>query len=399
MRNHHRAFLAVLGLSLGAFACTQADAPDFNLEDGGWGNGNDNGEGGTSSSGSGSGGQSGSSSGSGRSGSSSGSSGSGSGGTSSSGSGGGSGGGSGSSSGSSGGSSGSSSGSSGGLGSMGPNGGTMSQLIFGVVGDTRPPNEDDLSGYPTAIITKIFQDVEAMSPKVPFVVSSGDYQFSSSGSSSTAAAQLQLYTQARNNYSGLQFTAMGNHECTGADASNCPSGSSPTANYTAWMQALMAPVQKTLPYFTINVNATNGSWTSKFVFIAANAWDSTQSSWLTQQMQVKTTYTFVLRHEPTESSGSAPGVSPSDAIITQYPYTMLITGHSHTWDTFGYNTPKEVLVGNGGAPLTNTSKNYGYAVMAQRSDGAIVGDMYDYMTNQPVSSFHFVVTPEGTLTQ
>jgi hypothetical protein len=37
--------------------------------------------------------------------------------------------------------------------------------------------------------------------------------------------------------------------------------------------------------------------------------------------------------------------------------------------------------------------------MAQRSDGAIVGDMYDYMTNQPISSFHFVVTPDGTLTK
>jgi hypothetical protein len=37
--------------------------------------------------------------------------------------------------------------------------------------------------------------------------------------------------------------------------------------------------------------------------------------------------------------------------------------------------------------------------MAQRSDGAIVGDMYDYMTNQVVSGFHFVVKPDGTLTQ
>jgi hypothetical protein len=370
---HHRALLALAVTAGGLFACSGSNTPEFALDDGGAANGS---EGGT---GSGSGGAT--------------SSGSGSGGTSSGSSGGG------TSSGSSSGTSGSSSGSSGGSGSMGPNGGTMPQLIFGIVGDTRPPNEDDLSGYPTSIITKIFQDIEGQSPKIPFVVSSGDYQFASTGSSSTAAQQLQLYTQARAAYSGLQFTAMGNHECTGADDSNCTSGSNPTANYKAWMAALMAPVQKTLPYFVINVNATNGSWTSKFVFIAANAWDSTQQSWLTTQMQTKTTYTFVLRHEPTESSGNAPGVSPSDSIIAQYPYTMLITGHSHTWDTFGYNTPKEVLVGNGGAPLTNSSKNYGYAVMAQRSDGAIVGDMYDYMTNQPVSSFHFVVTPDGTLTK
>ncbi len=285
------------------------------------------------------------------------------------------------------------------MGSVGPTGGTLSTLLFAVVGDTRPPNEDEISSYPTSIITKIFADVQAFSPSIPFVVSTGDYQFSSTGSSSTASQQLSLYVQARAQYSGIQFTAMGNHECTGADASNCPVGSSPTANYTAWMNQLMAPIHQTMPYYVINVNATNGSWTSKFVFIAANAWDSTQQSWLTSTMKQPTTYTFVVRHEPTESSGNAPGVSPSDSIIASYPYTALITGHSHTWDSFGYNTPKEVLVGNGGAPLTNSSKNYGYAVFSQRSDGAIVMDMYDYETNQAVSSFHKVVTPTGTVTQ
>ena len=299
------------------------------------------------------------------------------------------------------GSSGSSSGGSQAPGTVGPNGGSLSQLTFAVVGDTRPPNEDDISGYPTAIITKIFQDVQAQSPAIPFVVSTGDYQYSSTGSSSTAAAQLMLYTQARAAYSGVQYTALGNHECTGADDSNCPAGSGkPTANYQAFMTQLLGPLQKTLPYYVINIDATDNSWTSKFVFVAANAWDSTQQSWLQTTMGTKTTYTFVIRHEPTESSGNAPGVSPSDSIITQFPYTMLITGHSHTWDSFGYNTPKEVLVGNGGAPLTNTSKNYGFAVMSRRAtDGAIVGDMYDYMTLQTVSEFHFVVTPEGTTTQ
>ena len=85
----------------------------------------------------------------------------------------------------------------GGTSGMGPNGGTMPQLIFGVVGDTRPPNEDDVSGYPTAIITKLFQELEGQSPKIPFVVSSGDYQYSSTGSSSTASQQLQLVQQMR----------------------------------------------------------------------------------------------------------------------------------------------------------------------------------------------------------
>src|SRR5260370_625068 len=82
-------------------------------------------------------------------------------------------------------------------------------------------SDDDVKGYPTAIITKIFQDIEAFSPKPPFVLATGDYQFASSGSSSTAAQQLGLYLGARKNYSGVQFPAMGNHECTGSTSSNC----------------------------------------------------------------------------------------------------------------------------------------------------------------------------------
>jgi hypothetical protein len=288
------------------------------------------------------------------------------------------------------------------VGTVGANGGSLTRLLFAVVGDTRPPNEDDVSGYPSSIITKIFQDVQAQaSPAIPFVVSTGDYQFSSTGSSSTASQQLMLYQQARGAYSGVQYTAMGNHECTGGDSSNCGTGNTNgiTANYTAFMTQLLGPIQKTLPYYVININATDSSWTSKFVFIAANAWDSTQQSWLQTAMGQTTTYTFVIRHEPTESSGGAPGVTPSDSIITQFPYTMLITGHSHTWDSFGYNTPKEVLVGNGGAPLSNTSKDYGFAVMSQRSDGAIVCDMLDYMTLQAATEFHTVVTPDGTVTK
>src|SRR5262249_1460935 len=43
-------------------------------------------------------------------------------------------------------------------GPIGNDGGTLPQLHFAVVGDTRPPNKDDTAGYPTAIITQIFED-------------------------------------------------------------------------------------------------------------------------------------------------------------------------------------------------------------------------------------------------
>ncbi len=45
---------------------------------------------------------------------------------------------------------------------VGVSGGTLSQLLFAVVGDTRPPTLDDVSGYPTSQITKIYQDIAAL---------------------------------------------------------------------------------------------------------------------------------------------------------------------------------------------------------------------------------------------
>jgi len=72
-------------------------------------------------------------------------------------------------------------------GSIGPTGGNESVLYFAVVGDTRPATEDDTSHYPTAIIGKIFTDLSGVKPQPPFVVSTGDYQFSNPyGSESTS---------------------------------------------------------------------------------------------------------------------------------------------------------------------------------------------------------------------
>jgi hypothetical protein len=264
-----------------------------------------------------------------------------------------------------------------------------------VVGDTRPPNTDDVSGYPTSTITKIYQDIETFNPRPPFVVATGDYQYSSTGSKSTASQQLGLYQTARQGYSGVEFPAMGNHECTGSTDSNCGTGNTSgiTANYTAFMTTLLAPIQKTAPYYSVNVNATDNSWTSKFVIVAANAWDSTQQSWLTSTMAQPTTYTFVVRHESSETSGGPPGEAGSDAIISQYPYTLLIVGHSHTYE---HSNAREVVIGNGGAPLSGSGKDFGFGIFNQRSDGAIVVDMIDYQTLKADPSFHFVVTPTGT---
>ncbi len=277
---------------------------------------------------------------------------------------------------------------------IGPSGGTEPTLFFAIVGDTRPATEDDTTHYPTAIITQIFADLAAMSPSPPFVVSTGDYQYSNPFGNQ-AAAQLQIYLDAHGSYSGIQFPTMGNHECTGGTASNCGTGNTNgvTNNYTAFMNMLLAPIQQAVPYYTIHIDEPSGAWTSKFVFIAANAWDSTQSTWFDGELAKPTTYTFVVRHEPANAN-TAPGVTPSEAIMAKHPYTLALVGHSHEYYHSSTN-PREVVIGNGGAPLS-TNQNYGYGIVTQRSDGAVQVDMYDYQSNKPDTSFRFAVNPDGS---
>jgi hypothetical protein len=198
---------------------------------------------------------------------------------------------------------------------------------------------------------------------------------------------------ARAKYSGTFFPAMGNHECTGYTDSNCGSGNSDgiTNNYTAFLTTMLGPINQTNPYYSININGPDGTWTSKFVFVAANAWSTAQSSWLETTLAQPTTYTFVMRHEATEAN-TAPGVTPSDTIVAKYPLTMMICGHTHTYER---STNSEVIFGNGGAPLTG-SGNYGFALVQQRADNAIQFDMLDYQTSQPDTSFRFAVNADGS---
>src|SRR4051812_44567241 len=80
------------------------------------------------------------------------------------------------------------------------NGGTVTDLSFAIVGDTRPMTVDDTAAYPNVIITKIFQDLEAASPRPLFSISTGDYMFASN-SGGQAGFQLDKYLTARTGYS------------------------------------------------------------------------------------------------------------------------------------------------------------------------------------------------------
>jgi hypothetical protein len=283
-------------------------------------------------------------------------------------------------------------------GTVGPDGGSVSRLYFAVVGDTRPPNEDETSAYPTEIITQIYQDMQALVPAPTFAVSTGDYQYASP-TGTQSMPQLELYLGARAKYSATVFPVMGNHECTGATASNCGTGSTDglTPNYDNFLSMLLAPVDQTNPYYEIDVGSAAGAptpWTAKFLFLAANAWTQTQADWLAAAMSNPTTYTFILRHEAA-SANTAPGVSPSENIMGMHPYTLAIVGHTHSYERSG---PREVIIGNGGAPLSG-GVDYGFGMVSQQPDGTVAVDVIDYTTGLADSSFHFALNPDGSPAQ
>jgi hypothetical protein len=256
-------------------------------------------------------------------------------------------------------------------------GGEVSRLFFAVVGDTRPALIDDTANYPTAIINKIYADIEAMTPRPQFVVATGDYMFAKT-TGTTAASQMALYAQARSGFSGPVFAAMGNHECTGYTNSNCVTQT--TANLTAFMNTLVTPMGRTTPYYSVPFRDVNGQWTAKLVVTACNAWDSTQQSWLAAELAKPTTYTFVARHEPTGSTG--PCNTTMDSMLQTATYNLLLVGHTHTY----YHSGKMLVEGVGGAPISG-SANYGYATVEQQATGGFRVRQYDYQTGQQVSTY------------
>ncbi|MHB8419500.1 MAG: metallophosphoesterase family protein [Myxococcales bacterium] len=272
-------------------------------------------------------------------------------------------------------------------------------LVFAVVGDTRPSDPCRAVAtcpYPTQIITRIYEELPQLSPAPQLVVATGDYLFNEPGAG-TASWQLGQYLGAAARFHGPVYPAMGNHECTGYTDSECGEGSADgvTENYSAFLRDLLGglglPAAK--PYYAELVPAGAGQ-SAKFVFVAANAWDQAQATWLAQTLSQPTRYTFVVRHEPSAVGGQCPGVPPSDQIIRAHPLTLQIVGHSHEYRPWSASAG-EVIVGNGGAPLS--SGGYGFALCRQRPDGAIQCDGYDEQSNAPLGQ-PFALTPEGAPT-
>jgi hypothetical protein len=254
----------------------------------------------------------------------------------------------------------------------------VSSLYFAVVGDTRPANPDDTTNYPSSVINQIYSDIAALNPQPQFVITTGDYMFATP-SGAEAQPQMSLYMSAAAQYkTGPIFAAMGNHECTGATDSNC--AGAPTSNMNAFVAALVTPLGQAHPYYMIPINDSAGKWTAKIVVAACNAWDATQSAWLKTALATPTTYTFVVRHEPTGTSGP-PCVSEMDAMLAASTYNLFIVGHSHEFRHSG----NEVIIGNGGAPLAGGG-GFGFATVQQLTTGFRITE-YNATSGMPISTF------------
>jgi hypothetical protein len=267
-------------------------------------------------------------------------------------------------------------------GTVGPTGGTVDRLLFAFHGDTRPPNCDQTSAYPTKIINSIFRR-EAQAG-VQFTVDLGDHMFVCSNQLATAQAQMKYYTDAAKTLPVPTFMTMGNHECGGADF--CPANS-PSANMQAYMAALTSI--SPLPYYSFDVTTKTGKAT--FVIVADNAWDSTQEKWLVSTLteaDKSAKYTIVVRHHPIDNKDVS-GNQTIWGIVSSHKYTLFLTGHSHLYshDTYLDKTRRTLRMGCGGAPLDPGATWNGYGTVQQGMDDKLYVTVYDVDTNMPQDSW------------
>jgi hypothetical protein len=78
--------------------------------------------------------------------------------------------------------------------------------------------------------------------------------------------------------------------------------------------------------------------------------------------------------------------------MAKHPYTLAIVGHTHT---YGRTGPRQVTIGNGGAPLTGGA-TFGFGLVQQRADGAIQVDMIDSATGHADTGFRFALHADGS---
>jgi hypothetical protein len=275
-------------------------------------------------------------------------------------------------------------------------------LSFVITGDTRPSTVG--GAYPTQTIQAIYQDFNGLSPKPLAVVATGDFQ--EDGDSASATSQIDDYEAAITVFTGPTYPAMGNHECVSTSITtycSTASGGYTTVNFTAFMQMLTdlsIPNTNGEPYYYETLTAPNGD-TAKFVITAAQAWDTTQVSWLNTTLAIPSTFTFLARHEPDDATGcSNATATPNDNTTNSCPFiadvqtainnapvpvTLKLTGHTHELRFDTYNDA--IVSGAGGVAIEagcTTSDtiycNYGYVYCQEMTDKTFLCSAYDWQS-------------------
>lgn len=233
---------------------------------------------------------------------------------------------------------------------------TVDAMHFAVLGDCRPADYVNdaaqvASVYPTSIIKQIFGEIAGRDPQ--FALFSGDvvYTFNPPDGSS-AAAQIDQFLQGRNLLDRPFAPALGNHEDTdGVDV-------------TVWKQKFNQP----LIYYGFTVHTAQGD--ARFTVADDTYWDSSQLDWIAGELASSARYHIVLKHQPTNSRDN--DEAAFNTIISQHPPTLILAGHSHTYDRPKTN---ELVLGTAGAPLVQGAQ-YGYAMVDQLSSGKLQVTVY-----------------------
>jgi hypothetical protein len=226
---------------------------------------------------------------------------------------------------------------------------TVDLLHFTVTGDCRPSNYvNDASqvaaAYPTQVITQLFNQMGALDPQ--FTVFTGDVVYTYNPPDTTsAAAQIDLFLQASQAIDRPLAPAMGNHD----DVDGTPSVWSQKFNENA--------------YYGFTVHTTPGD--VRFTVTDDTYWDSRQLAWVGQELSNGAPYHIVVKHHPSDSTDN--DNTQFNTLVSQTPPTLILSGHEHLYRKL---MPRELVLGEGGAPLAQSAHSYGFAMIDELSDGS-----------------------------
>lgn len=280
-------------------------------------------------------------------------------------------------------------------GAVGPKGGSVSRLFFGLLGDARPSQCNEHLDYPVAITQSIFSRLDQAG--VQFAVDLGDHMFvCQNGSLAEATTQMGLFMQSARRLGKTTFLTLGNHDCVSMNnPSYCGNNGFSTPNYQAFLSALRGEGIADVPWYSFDVDTEGGL--ARFVVIADNAWSPAQQSWLTATLadaDARCRYIFLFRHHPIDNTDWPAFATISQIIRGVKHRTLTVTGHLHEFkiDTRNDPTARTVVVGNGGAPLAQGFGWFGYGTVEQLASGNIAIRLYDQASGNQMSAYQ--LTPQ-----